>query len=41
MNHLSAKILARHALRLLWIAVRLAAVFVMMRQGATFVYQGF
>jgi hypothetical protein len=28
-------------LRLLWIAVRLAAVFVMIRQGATFVYQGF
>jgi len=30
-----------YGLRLLWIAVRLAAVFVLIRQGATFAYQGF
>jgi hypothetical protein len=28
-------------LRLMWIAVRLALVFVMIRQGSTFFYQGF
>jgi hypothetical protein len=32
---------ARLAARLLWIAIRLAAVLVIIRQGSTFFYQGF
>jgi hypothetical protein len=41
MNNLNSASLSRYALRLIWIALRLAAVFVMIRQGSTFVYQGF
>jgi hypothetical protein len=41
MSESKAIFVTRYGLRLLWIAVRLAAVFVFIREGATFVYQGF
>jgi hypothetical protein len=37
----SPKWVALYAIRLLWIAIRLAAVFVLIHTGASFVYQGF
>jgi hypothetical protein len=40
-SHLTAGRTIRYVLRVLWIAVRLAAVVVLIDKGSTFFYQGF